>query len=58
MLNALSKDLITDLNDALNIIEHDENLSVIVITGSSKAFAAGADIKEMISKSFIDLVNK
>jgi enoyl-CoA hydratase len=56
-LNALSKDLITDLNDALNIIEHDENLSVIVITGSSKAFAAGADIKEMISKSFIDLVN-
>ena len=52
-LNALSKDLITDLNDALNIIEHDENLSVIVITGSSKAFAAGSDIKEMIEKSFI-----
>ena len=56
-LNALSRDLITDLNDALDIIENDENLSVIVITGSRKAFAAGADIKEMISKDFIDIVN-
>ena len=56
-LNALSKDLITDLNDALEIIENDETISVIVITGSSKAFAAGADIKEMLSKSFIDIVN-
>ena len=56
-LNALSRDLITDLNDALDIIENDENLSVIVITGSRKAFAAGADIKEMISKNFIDIIN-
>ena len=56
-LNALSRDLITDLNDALDIIENDENLSVIVITGSRKAFAAGADIKEMISKDFIDIIN-
>ena len=55
-LNALSRDLITDLNDALDIIENDEDLSVIVITGSRKAFAAGADIKEMISKDFIDIV--
>jgi len=57
VLNALSRDLITDLNGALDIIENDENLSVIVITGSRKAFAAGADIKEMISKDFIDIVN-
>ena len=56
-LNALSRDLIIDLNEALDIIENDENLSVIVITGSRKAFAAGADIKEMISKDFIDIVN-
>ena len=54
-LNALSKDLIADLNDALNIIENDENISVLVITGSKKAFAAGADIKEMEKKTFIDL---
>jgi len=44
-------------DDALEIIENDETISVIVITGSSKAFAAGADIKEMLSKSFIDIVN-
>jgi len=56
-LNALSKNLIEDLNNALNLIEKDEGLSVIVITGSSKAFAAGADIKEMYSKTFIDVVN-
>ena len=56
-LNALSKDLIADLNDALNIIENDKNISVIVVTGSKKAFAAGADIKEMEKKTFIDLIN-
>jgi len=56
-LNALSKDLIADLNDALDIIENNENISVIVITGSKKAFAAGADIKEMKNKTFIDLIN-
>ena len=56
-LNALNKDLITDLNDALNIIENDKNISVIVVTGSKKAFAAGADIKEMEKKTFIDLIN-
>ena len=57
-LNALSKNLILDLNDALNLIEDDEKIAVIVITGSSKAFAAGADIKEMASKTFIEVVNK
>ena len=56
-LNALNKDLITDLNDALDSIENNENISVIVITGSKKAFAAGADIKEMKNKTFIDLIN-
>tara|TARA_B100000686_G_scaffold101382_1_gene108574 strand:+ start:20078 stop:20863 length:786 start_codon:yes stop_codon:yes gene_type:complete len=56
-LNALSKELIIDLNDALRLIEEDKRFSVIVITGSNKAFAAGADIKEMSSKTFIELVN-
>jgi len=56
-LNALSSDLIDDLNHALGIAEKDKNISVIVLTGSSKAFAAGADIKEMRSISFTDLIN-
>ena len=51
-LNALSSNLIDDLNHALSVAEKDKNISVIVLTGSSKAFAAGADIKEMSSKSF------
>jgi len=56
-LNALSSALIDDLNHALSIAEKNKNISVIVVTGSSKAFAAGADIKEMISKSFTDLID-
>ena len=55
-LNALSKGLIEDLNHALGIIENDPNYSVIVLTGNGKAFAAGADIKEMMSKSFQDVI--
>lgn len=57
-LNALSSNLIDDLNHALSVAEKDKNISVIVLTGSSKAFAAGADIKEMSSKSFSDLIYK
>ncbi len=56
-LNALSRDLIEDLNHALDHAEQDKNISLIVLTGSPKAFAAGADIKEMNSKSFTDLIN-
>ena len=56
-LNALSSALIDDLNHALSIAEKNRNISVIVVTGSSKAFAAGADIKEMISKNFTDLID-
>mgnify|MGYP001164970441 CR=1 FL=1 len=56
-LNALSSALIDDLNHALKVAEKDSSISVIVITGSSKAFAAGADIKEMIAKSFADLID-
>ena len=56
-LNALSRDLIDDLNHALDNAEQDKKISLIILTGSSKAFAAGADIKEMSSKSFIDLIN-
>ena len=54
-LNALNSQLIAELNSALDICENDEGVGAIVITGSEKAFAAGADIKEMKDKTFIDV---
>ncbi len=54
-LNALNSPLIAELNQALNTFEHDKAIGCIVITGSEKAFAAGADIKEMLPKGFMDV---
>lgn len=53
-LNALSDGLVTDLEHALNQLEADDAIGVIVVTGSERAFAAGADIKEMQSKTYMD----
>ena len=53
-LNALNSALIFELNAALDDLEADHAISVIVLTGNEKAFAAGADIKEMQTKSFIE----
>jgi enoyl-CoA hydratase len=53
-LNALSAALIEDLNAALEAFEADPAIGAIVLTGSEKAFAAGADIKEMQDKTFAD----
>jgi enoyl-CoA hydratase len=53
-LNALSSPLIAELGRALDGFEADDEIGAIVITGSEKAFAAGADIKEMASKTFTD----
>lgn len=53
-LNALCTPLINDLNTALRAIDADPSLGATVITGSEKAFAAGADILEMRDKSFAD----
>ena len=53
-MNALSSPLFADLADALDRFEADDGIGAIVITGSDRAFAAGADIKEMIDKTFID----
>jgi enoyl-CoA hydratase len=52
-LNALNSQLISELGQALDAFEADDKIGAIVLTGSAKAFAAGADIKEMQSKSFI-----
>ena len=51
-LNALNNQLIIDLNQMLDQLEKDSSIGCIVITGSKKAFAAGADIKEMADLSF------
>jgi len=53
-LNALSAALIEDLDAALEAFEADPAIGAIVLTGSEKAFAAGADIKEMQDKTFAD----
>jgi enoyl-CoA hydratase len=57
-LNAINAQLIADLNTALADCEADEGIGAMVLTGSEKAFAAGADIKEMRSLSFIDVYKK
>ena len=54
-LNALNAQLLSELSDALKAMQADHNVRCIIITGSEKAFAAGADIKEMSSKSFVDV---
>ncbi len=52
-LNALSSQLIGELNAALDDFEASDRIGAIVVTGSEKAFAAGADIKEMTELDFI-----
>jgi enoyl-CoA hydratase len=54
-LNALSSDLWRDLTAALDAAEADDAVRCVVLTGSEKAFAAGADIKEMQPKSYADM---
>jgi enoyl-CoA hydratase len=54
-LNAFNQQLMTELTACLDEVEAREDVGAIVITGSAKAFAAGADIKEMASKTFADV---
>jgi len=54
-LNALSPDLTSELAQALDVLETDDDVAVVVITGSDKAFAAGADIKVMKDWSYMDV---
>ncbi|MFN5630496.1 MAG: enoyl-CoA hydratase [Sphingomonadales bacterium] len=54
-LNALNSQVLTDLIAAFAAIDADESQRCAVLTGSEKAFAAGADIKEMASRSFADM---
>ena len=54
-LNALSPALMRELAAAIDVFEADEAIGAIVITGSERAFAAGADIKDMQTKSYMDV---
>ena len=53
-LNALNEALIAELNDALGSFESNPEIGCTVITGSEKAFAAGADVKEMAEKTYVE----
>src|SRR5690348_7694540 len=54
-LNALCDALVREMGHALDAFEKDEAMGAVVITGSEKAFAAGADIKEMAGRSYMDV---
>jgi enoyl-CoA hydratase len=55
MLNALSFGVFREIARAVDELEGDSKIGCLVVTGSEKAFAAGADIKEMQPKGFIDM---
>ncbi|MCH5644791.1 MULTISPECIES: enoyl-CoA hydratase [unclassified Gordonia (in: high G+C Gram-positive bacteria)] len=57
-LNALNTELMNEVVGAVQGFDVDEGIGAIVITGSERAFAAGADIKEMSSKTYADVVNE
>ncbi|MEV4420308.1 enoyl-CoA hydratase [Patulibacter sp. NPDC049589] len=54
-LNALSLQVMEEITALLTALDKDPGVGAIVITGSAKAFAAGADIKEMASQSYMDM---
>lgn len=54
-MNALNLELLAELGEALAEAQDNDKVRCIVITGSEKAFAAGADIKMMAEKSFVDV---
>src|SRR5512142_2569458 len=54
-LNALNSELLSELCDALEAFDGDAAVRCIVLTGSDRAFAAGADIKEMARQTYMDM---
>ncbi len=53
-LNALNNQLMSELHQALTVFDADDDISCMVITGNERAFAAGADIKEMAGLTYVD----
>lgn len=58
VLNALSTDLMQELADCMLALDKDRNVRVIILTGNDRAFAAGADIAQMVSDTPIDQINE
>ncbi len=56
-LNALNRQLMLEIRDALRELDEDETVRVVVLTGGTKVFAAGADIKQMANAGAIDMLN-
>ena len=54
-LNALNAELVSELGQAISEADENEKIRAIVLTGSEKAFAAGADVSEMSEKGFVDV---
>src|SRR5699024_2948924 len=54
-LNALNENVLHSVVEAAEAYQNDPNIMAIVLTGNEKAFAAGADIKEMADKSYIEV---
>lgn len=57
-MNAFNAVMLTELFDALEEFDRDEHIGALVITGNEKAFAAGADIKEMAEASPFEMINE
>ena len=57
-LNALNSEMMHAMIDAMESLDRDPNVGCFIITGSDKAFAAGADIKELASKSYTDMLQE
>ena len=55
-LNALNATLLNELNSAMSDFDRDNEIGAIVITGDGRAFAAGADIKEMAEASAVEML--
>lgn len=58
VLNALNSTLISELAGALEAFDHDETIRCLVLTGNERAFAAGADIKEMADASAVEMLSR
>lgn len=57
-LNALCGELMAEVGEAVKEFDEDSSVGAIVLTGSEKAFAAGADIAEMQKKTYVDCYMK
>ncbi len=56
-LNALSTELLAELANELERCNHDDTIRAVVLTGSRKAFAAGADLNEMAERDLVGMLN-